>query len=100
MTNYGAGYKGPNFHDLRDFLLSKNVEEIDIFVNNYRTIWRETGCSIMADGWTDQNRRTLINFLVYCPKRTIFLKSIDASAALKTAEMLYEMFKEVMIFVG
>jgi len=26
----------------------------------------------MADGWTDQKRRTLINFLVYCPKGTIF----------------------------
>lgn len=100
MTNFGAGYKGPNFHDLRGFLLTKNVEQVNAFVESYRSVWKETGCTIMADGWSDQNRRTLINFLVYCPKGTIFLKSVDASAFSKTAELLYDLFKEVVKFVG
>jgi hypothetical protein len=54
----------------------------------------------MADGWTDQKRRTLINFLVYCPKRTVFLKTVDASEASKTAMLLYKLFREVVLFVG
>ena len=54
----------------------------------------------MADGWTDQCRRTLINFLVYCPKGTVFLKSVDASDASKTAEMLFKLFREVVLYVG
>jgi hypothetical protein len=42
----------------------------------------------MADGWTDQKRRTLINFLVYCPKGTVFLKIVDVSDVSKTARLL------------
>ncbi|XP_031374203.1 uncharacterized protein LOC116188886 [Punica granatum] len=100
IASMGAGYKGPSFHDLRGYLLTKNVEEVRKYVDSYRSIWKETGCTIMADGWTDQCRRTLINFLVYCPKGTVFLKSVDASDASKTGEMLYKLFREVVLFVG
>ncbi|XP_066324257.1 uncharacterized protein [Miscanthus floridulus] len=65
---YGSGYKGPNFNQLRGSLLAKLVVETRNFVDGFRNTWRETGCTIMADGWTDRKRRTLINFLVYCPK--------------------------------
>ncbi|PKI66875.1 hypothetical protein CRG98_012741 [Punica granatum] len=54
----------------------------------------------MADGWTDQCKRTLINFLVYCPKGTVFLKFVDTSDASKTGDMLYKLFREVVLFVG
>jgi hypothetical protein len=46
----------------------------------------------MVDGWTDQKRRTLINFLVYCPKGTILKKTVDASEASKTAVLLHKLF--------
>ncbi|XP_071921395.1 uncharacterized protein [Coffea arabica] len=98
--SFGAGYKAPNFYDLRGYLLTKNVEQVKNFVNSFRTTWKETGCTIMADGWTDQQRRTLINFLAYCPRGTVFLKSVDALDASKTAEMLYKLFREVVLFVG
>ena len=54
----------------------------------------------MANGWTDQKKRTLINFLVYCPKGTIFLKTIDVSDVSKTTRLLYQLFKEVVLYVG
>ncbi|XP_058767124.1 uncharacterized protein LOC131640753 [Vicia villosa] len=54
----------------------------------------------MADGWTDRCRRTRINFLVYFPKGTVFIKSVDASGASKTAETLFKLFKEVVLYVG
>ena len=53
----------------------------------------------MADGWTDRCRRTLINFLVSCPKRTIFLKSVDTSQHSKIADMLYKLFRDVILFI-
>ena len=40
------------------------------------------------------------HFLVYCPKGTIILKSIDASNASKTVDMLYKLFREVVLFVS
>ncbi|XVF12498.1 hypothetical protein REPUB_Repub08aG0124100 [Reevesia pubescens] len=100
VASIGAGYKAPNFHAVRGYLLAKNVEETRKFVNSYCEMWKDTGCTIMADGWTDQCRRTLINFLVYCPRGTVFLKSVDASDASKTVELLYKLFREVVIFVG
>lgn len=40
------------------------------------------------------------NKKLYCLKGTIFLKYGDASNALKTAHMLYKLFREVDLFVG
>ncbi|XP_016206852.1 uncharacterized protein LOC107647270 [Arachis ipaensis] len=100
ITNMGAGYKGPNFGRVRGYLLSKLVEDMKKIIEWYHEIWKQTGCTIMADGWTDRCRHTLINFLVYCPKGTIFLKSVDASHASKTTDLLFELFKDVVNFVG
>ena len=66
----GSGYKMPSYHDLRGKILGKIVLEVNTFMEHYKSCWSETGCSVMADGWTDEKQRTLINFLVYCPKRS------------------------------
>ncbi|XP_057760265.1 uncharacterized protein LOC130980622 [Arachis stenosperma] len=100
IANMGAGYKGPNYQRVRGYLLSKLVEDVKKMIEGYRVIWKQTGCTIMADGWTDRCRRTLINFLVYCPKGTIFLKSVDAFHISKTAEALFKLLRDVVLFVG
>ncbi|XP_073114865.1 uncharacterized protein [Elaeis guineensis] len=100
IASMGPGYKAPNFHSVRGYLLTKNVDEVKKYVESFRATWKKTGCTIMADGWTDQCRRTLINFLVYCPRGTVFLKSVDASDTSKTADMLYKLFKKIVMSVG
>jgi hypothetical protein len=72
ITVMGPSYKGSNFHVFRGYYLAKAVDEVKIFVESYRETWKKTSCTLMTDGWTDQKRRTLINFLVYCLKGTIF----------------------------
>nr|XP_025703955.1 uncharacterized protein LOC112805843 [Arachis hypogaea] len=94
IANMGAGYKGPNYQRVRGYLLSKLVEDVKKMIEGYHVIWKQTGCTIMADGWTDRCRRTLINFLVYCPKGTVFLKSVDASHISKTAEALFKLLRD------
>ncbi|KAF1862930.1 hypothetical protein Lal_00009311 [Lupinus albus] len=100
LCSMGPGYKGLNYYRIRGHLVNKWVEDVKILVNDYRSIWKRTGCTLMADGWTDRSRRTLINFLVYCPKGTVFIKSVDASYASKTADLLFKLFKEVVMYVG
>ncbi|XP_020972805.1 uncharacterized protein LOC110269357 [Arachis ipaensis] len=100
IASMGAGYKGPSYPRVRRYLLSKLVDDVRKMIDGYREIWKQTGCTIMADGWTDRCRRTLINFLVYCPKGTVFLKSVDASNISKTAENLFKLFRDVVLFVG
>lgn len=54
----------------------------------------------MGDGWTDGRQRNLINFLVYSPMGIAFVKSIDASNAVKDATLLSKLFLEVIEWVG
>ena len=50
----------------------------------------------MVDGWTDTRHRTLINFLVYCPKGIIFIRFVDASNLVKDAINLSNLFYEIV----
>ncbi|CAL0316548.1 unnamed protein product [Lupinus luteus] len=100
LCSMGSGYKGPNYYRVRGHLLNKWVEDVTKHVNDFRSIWKKTGCTPMADSWTGRSRRTLINFLVNCPKGTVFIKSVDASYAFKIADLLFKLFKEVVMYVG
>ena len=96
----GPGFKGPSYDELRVHLLGDLKKECQLLVDSYRSSWKETGCTLMADGWTDQRQRTLINFLVYCPAGMCFVKSIDASNVIKNASTLCNLFVEVIEWVG
>ncbi|CAN1334285.1 hypothetical protein LINPERPRIM_LOCUS36346 [Linum perenne] len=96
----GPGYKGPSYYALRTTLLQDIKQECRLVIESLRSHWKEVGCTIMADGWTDKRHRSLINFLVYCPMGTCFVKSVDSSGIVKTAENLFKMFASVIEWVG
>jgi len=54
----------------------------------------------MSDGWTNQKDRTLIKFLVNCPKRTMFMKYVVASAHIKDAWLLFDLLDMFIQEVG
>ena len=85
VASYGPRYKGPNYHVFRVPLLIDAKREVQLIVDSHRSYWVGTSCTIMADGWTNTRHRTLINFLVYCPKGIIFIRSVDASDLVKDA---------------
>ncbi|GMY24697.1 hypothetical protein FCV25MIE_19939 [Fagus crenata] len=76
----GLGYMGPNYHALRVPLLKEAKREVQII--------------------TDNRQRTLINFLVYCSKGIIFIRSVDASDMVKDAIFLFNLFDEIVKWVG
>ncbi|XP_072074146.1 uncharacterized protein [Arachis hypogaea] len=100
VADIGPGYKGPSYDKLRVHLLADLKRESQMLVDSYRSAWKETGCTLMADGWTDQRQRTLINFLVYCSKGLCFVKSVDASSMVKNASHLCTLFSEVIKWIG
>ena len=87
----GLGFKAPTSESLRTKLLLETVDDVNLSLVEFRSSWAETRCTIMSDGWTDQRNRTLINFLVSCPKGTMFLKSVDASNKVKSIQLICEM---------
>ncbi|KAL6343090.1 hypothetical protein AAG906_018923 [Vitis piasezkii] len=68
ISAIGLGYKGLNYHQLWVNLLKDAKKEVQLLANSYHAIWAKVGCTIMGDGWIDNRQRTLINFLVHCPK--------------------------------
>ncbi|KAL5728016.1 hypothetical protein ACHQM5_001144 [Ranunculus cassubicifolius] len=70
------------------------------WIEKFKVHWDTYGVTIMTDWWTDGKGRTLINFLVNCPKGTVFLKSIDGSEHVHDAKLIYDMLKEVIAMVG
>ena len=86
IARYGVDYKSPSYHDLREKLLKQAVDKTDDLLEEYKDEWKRTGCTIMSDGWTDNKRRSICNFLVNSPKGTVFLYSLDTSDISKTAD--------------
>ncbi|CAN6854292.1 unnamed protein product [Brassica oleracea] len=77
----------------------EKVHDADLAVVLWST-WANIGCTLMGDGWKDTRKRPLINFLVYCLKGVIFIKSVDASDIYTNAENLCNLFSEMVEMVG
>ena len=96
----GKGFKGPTMHEIRGYRLQKEIASINEYLKDFKDSWARTGCTIMSDGWTDQRNRTIINFLIFCPQGTMFLKSVDASDKVKDGQLLFQLLDEVVEEVG
>ena len=96
----GPGFKEPSFCELRGPLLKNAVHEINDFFLDIKNVWKEYGRSVMSDGWTNQKQQPIMNFLVYCPRGAMFLKSIDTSGLTKDAKTLFNIFDSVVQEIG
>jgi hypothetical protein len=100
VASCGSGFKEPGYEDIRGNLLKNEVERVKEYLTEFMESWSKTGCTIMYDGWIDQKSRTILNFLIACPKGTMFLKSVDASDQVKDANLLFRLLDEVVEEVG
>ncbi|XP_008778107.4 uncharacterized protein LOC103697942 [Phoenix dactylifera] len=100
IASAGPGYEMFSYHDFRGWILKRSIEEANNKLLRLKGMWSRTGCSILADEWTTETGKTLINFLVYCPEGTVLLKSVDASHIVTSADTLYELLKYVVEEVG
>ncbi|KAG5060098.1 hypothetical protein GLYMA_01G096900v4 [Glycine max] len=73
FCSIGPGYKGPNFHNVRCFLLNNCVNEVRKVIEKYHHIWKQIGCTIIF---------------------------VDPSNASKTTENLYKILRDVVLRVG
>ncbi|XP_028118806.1 uncharacterized protein LOC114316345 [Camellia sinensis] len=88
IGQFGPGLKPPSYHMIQIPYLKKEVNHVHKLMKEHKEDWAKYGCSRMCDGWTDRKHRTLINFLVNCPRGTMFLESIDASSYSKDANKI------------
>lgn len=100
IGKYGRGLKPPTAYELSTWILDEEERRAKIVVDEVKKTWMQTGVSILSDGWKDIRGRHLINFLVNNPHGTVFLRSVDASDAIKDANMLFKLLDSVVEEVG
>ena len=81
-------------------LLKDAKKEVHLLVTSYREVWAKVGCTIIGDGLTNNKQRTLIDFLVYCSQGLSFVKSIDTFDIVKDATNLFNLYDEIIEWVG
>lgn len=72
-------WDGPTSEALRTRELKREKSCIEVQLEPLKETWKNYGCTILCDGWSDVRRRNVYNVLVSCCKGTMFLKAIDAS---------------------
>lgn len=97
IASAGLSFKGPSYHDLRGPLLKHVADDIREYLHDLKREWSAYGCSVIADRQKDHGEGYIINFLVCCPRGTMFLKSVDTSTEKKN---LLEIFDQVVREVG
>ncbi|CAF2151099.1 unnamed protein product [Brassica napus] len=101
IASGGYGVSAPTHGDLRGWILKSCVEETTREVEECKAMWKRTGCSVLVEELSsDHNGLKVLNFLVYCPEKTVFLKSVDASEILSCPDKLFELLREVVEEVG
>ena len=94
IGQYGVGTNGPSLHEVRVTNLKKELELTKVMMKDHAMKWKNSGCSIMLDGWIDRKERTFVNLLVNCSKGTMFMQSIDASLMIKMEEGMFELLNK------
>ncbi|KAK6155611.1 hypothetical protein DH2020_009859 [Rehmannia glutinosa] len=92
----GYGFVGPSAETLKTMWLERIKSEISLNTKDIEREWGMTGCTIIAEMWTDNKSRALINFLVSSPSRTFFHKSVDASSYYKNIKYLSDLFDSII----
>ncbi|KAJ4791668.1 HAT dimerization domain-containing protein-like [Rhynchospora pubera] len=71
------GYKPPSYNKIRTTLLDRERVHVDRLLQPIRSTWARKGVSIVCDGWTDVQRRPLINFIAITDGLPMFLKAYN-----------------------
>ncbi|XP_057811306.1 uncharacterized protein LOC131025529 [Salvia miltiorrhiza] len=91
-----SGYTPPTYNRIRTTLLGQEKEHVYRKLHPIRDSWMKKGVSIVSDGWSDRQRRPLINLMAASAGGAMFLKSVDASGIIKDGEYVSNVFEEAL----
>ncbi|XP_020424460.1 uncharacterized protein LOC109950316 [Prunus persica] len=93
------GYVPPGYNALRTTLLQQEKRHVERCLQPIKSTWSTKGVSVCSDGWTDSQRRPLINIMATCESGPMFLKGINCDEEYKDkyciANFLIDAIKEI-----
>ncbi|KAI8550731.1 hypothetical protein RHMOL_Rhmol06G0130700 [Rhododendron molle] len=99
-NNSIPGYIPPGYNLLRTRLLQRERANIERLLDPIKGTWKEKGLTIASDGWSDSQRRSLINFMAVTGGAPMFLKAVNCEGEIKDKHFIASLMKEVVIEVG
>jgi len=99
-TSNLSGYVPPAYNKLRGPLLAKERIHVENLLEPIRNSWKHKGVTIVSDGWSDPQKRTLIKFMVVTDSGPMFLKSINASHEIKDKDFIGIHMRDIVMEVG
>jgi hypothetical protein len=100
ITIVDPRYKCHTYEELQGTILQEEKNDINTRLEDLKKSREAIGLTMMSNSWMDRKGRTLINFLVQCPRETMFIKSIDASTHNKDATLLCELLDGFIQEIG
>ncbi|KAG4991493.1 hypothetical protein JHK82_025010 [Glycine max] len=91
-----SGFLPPSYNALRTSLLQQERSHIERLLQPIKSLWSLKGVTLVADGWTDAQRRPLINFMAISEEGPMFLKAIDGSKEYKDKHYMFDLLKDVI----
>lgn len=95
-----GGYVPPGYNKLRTTLLNQERANVDRLLQPLKGVWPERGVTLVSDGWSDPQRKPLINFMATSGNGPMFLKSVNCFGEYKDKFFIANLMKEVVEEVG
>jgi len=90
----------PTYNKLRGPLLTKEGIHVENLLVPIRNSWKQKRVTIVSDGWSDPQKRPLINFMAITDSGPMFLKSINASDEINDKDFIARHMRDVIMEVG
>ena len=94
------GYLPLGYNALRTTLLQKERTHVERLLKLIKDTWLENGVSIVSDGWSDPQRRPLINIMAVSDRGLVFIKTIDGLGEFKDKHYIARVLKNAIKEIG
>ena len=99
-THSIPGYVPLGYNALRTTLLQKERAHVERLLKPIKDFWLENGVSKVSDGWSDPQRRLLINIIAISNGSPVFIKAIDGSGEFKDKHYIAGLLKNAIKEIG
>ncbi|XP_050385846.1 uncharacterized protein LOC126802279 [Argentina anserina] len=94
------GYVPPGYNALRTTLLAKERRNIEKHLEPIKLTWRDKGVSICSDGWSDAQKRPLINVMATCERGPMMLRAKNCEGEYKDHKLIAKFLKKAIKEIG
>ena len=99
-THNIMGYVSLGYNALRTTLLHKKRANVERLLKPIKESWLANGVSIVSDGWSDPQKRPLINIMAASDGVPVFIKAINGPGEFKDKHFIAVVLKDATKEIG